>query len=51
MVIFQAIHAGNARSETVSALRISPFSNQVLLIAVLGAVGLHVAALHLPFTQ
>jgi hypothetical protein len=51
MVIFQAIHAGNTRSETVSALRISPFSNRVLLIAVLGAVGLHVAALHLPFTQ
>jgi magnesium-transporting ATPase (P-type) len=51
MVIFQAIHAGNARSETTSALRISPFSNRMLLIAVLGAVGLHMAALHLPFTQ
>ena len=51
MVIFQAVHAGNARSETVSALRISPFSNRMLLIAVLAAVGLHVAALQLPFTQ
>jgi calcium-translocating P-type ATPase len=51
MVIFQAVHAGNARSEHVSALRISPFSNRILLIAVLGAVALHVVALHLPFTQ
>lgn len=51
MVIFQAFHAGNARSEHVSAFRISPFSNRFLLIAVLAAVALHVAALHLPFTQ
>ncbi|CAN5820088.1 cation-transporting P-type ATPase [soil metagenome] len=51
MVIFQAFHAGNARSENVSALRISPFSNRFLIIAVLGAVALHVAALYVPFTQ
>jgi calcium-translocating P-type ATPase len=51
MVIFQAVHAGNARSEHTSAFRISPFSNPVLAIAVAGAVGLHLAALHLPFTQ
>lgn len=51
MVIFQAIHAGNARSEHISALRLSIFSNPILLVAVLGAVLLHVGALHLPFTQ
>jgi magnesium-transporting ATPase (P-type) len=51
MVVFQAVHAGNARSEHISAFRLSLFSNPVLLIAVLGAVGLHVLALYLPFTQ
>lgn len=51
MVIFQAVHAGNARSETISAFRISPFSNRLLLAAVIGSIGIHVAALHLPFTQ
>ncbi len=51
MVIFQAIHAGNARSERTSALRISPLSNRFLLLAVLGSLALHVTALHLPFTQ
>ncbi len=51
MVVYQAIHAGNARSEHTSALRMSPFSNRFLLAAVAGAVGLHVAALHVPFTQ
>lgn len=51
MVIFQAVHAGNARSEHVSAFRLSLFSNPILLIAVLGAVSLHVLALYLPFTQ
>jgi calcium-translocating P-type ATPase len=51
MVVFQAFHAGNSRSEHVSVLRISPFSNRLLLAAVAGGLGLHVAALHLPFTQ
>ncbi len=51
LVIFQAVHAGNARSEHTSVFRISPFSNPFLLTAVAGAVGLHIGALYLPFTQ
>jgi calcium-translocating P-type ATPase len=51
MVVYQAIHAGNARSEHTSALRMSPFSNRFLLAAVVGALGIHFAALYLPFTQ
>ncbi len=51
MVIFQAVHVGNARSETISAFRISPFSNRLLFGAVVAALSIHVAALHLPFTQ
>jgi calcium-translocating P-type ATPase len=51
MVVFQAIHAGNSRSERTSVFRISLFSNRFLLLAVWGAVAIHIAALHLPFTQ
>lgn len=51
MVAFQAIHAGNARSEHASAFSISPFSNRMLLLAVVGSLALHLGALHLPFTQ
>jgi magnesium-transporting ATPase (P-type) len=51
MVIFMALHVGNARSESTSVLRLSPFSNPFLLAATLGAVGIHIAALYLPPTQ
>jgi Ca2+-transporting ATPase len=51
MVVFQALHAGNCRSEHRSALRKSPFSNRFLLIGTLGALAIHAAALQLPFTQ
>jgi calcium-translocating P-type ATPase len=51
MVVFQGLHAGNARSERRSVFRISPFSNPFLLLAVLGAVALHTVALHAPFVS
>jgi magnesium-transporting ATPase (P-type) len=51
MVIFQVFQAGNARSETVSIFRKSPFSNRFLFAATVAAVSVHVAALYLPPTQ
>ena len=51
MVVFQVFQAGNSRSETESVLRRSPLSNKVLFIATVAALGIHVAALYLPFTQ
>lgn len=51
MVVFQAFHVGNARSETRSLLTMNPFSNRFLLIAMLAAFAVHVAALYLPPTQ
>lgn len=51
MVVFMAFHAGNARSEHRSLLRINPASNPFLLIATIAALGVHFAALYLPPTQ
>ena len=51
MVVFQAFHVGNSRSEWRSVFRMSPFSNRFLLIGTATAVALHVAALSLPPTQ
>jgi len=51
MVVFQALHLGNSRSETLSAFAKSPFSNRFLLLGTLGALALHVAALYAPVTQ
>ncbi len=51
MVLFMAFHVGNARSEHRSVFRLSPFSNPFLLLAVLGALAVHVVALYLPPTQ
>ncbi len=51
MVVFQVFQAGNSRSETESVFRRSPFSNKLLFLATVAALGIHVAALHLPFTQ
>jgi Ca2+-transporting ATPase len=50
-VLFEIFHIGNARSERTSALRLSPFANRFLLGGTLGALGVHLAALHLPATQ
>lgn len=51
MVVFQALHVGNARSEHRSAFRKSPVSNRFLLVGTVTALALHVGALHAPFTQ
>lgn len=51
MVIYQVFQAGNCRSETDSVLFRNPLSNPFLFFATVAAVGVHVAALHLPFMQ
>lgn len=51
LVAYNVFQAGNARSENRSLFALSPWSNPFLFWATLGAVSLHVAALHLPFTQ
>lgn len=51
MVVFQALHVGNSRSETISAFGKSPFSNRFLFVGTLGALTIHAAALYLPVTQ
>ena len=51
MVLFQVFHVGNCRSELRSAFAKSPFSNRILFMGTAAALGLHIAALHLPFTQ
>ena len=51
MVVFMALHVGNARSQTRSVLRVSPLSNPFLLLATVAALGVHVAALYAPPTQ
>lgn len=51
MVLFQAFHAGNSRSESRSIFGISPFSNRFLLLAVLVSLAVHIGALYLPFTR
>lgn len=51
MVLFENFHIGNCRSETKSALVLSPLRSPVLLLGVLAALAVHVAALYLPWTQ
>jgi Ca2+-transporting ATPase len=51
MVVFMALHVGNARTESRSALRVNPLANPFLLVATVAALGVHVAALYLPPTQ
>jgi len=50
-VLFEIFHIGNSRSETHSVFRLSPFSNPVLLLGTLLALGVHLLALHTPFLQ
>jgi magnesium-transporting ATPase (P-type) len=51
MVLFQAFHVGNCRSEHRSAFAKSPFSNRFLFVGTALALGLQILALHLPATQ
>ena len=49
MVLFENVHIGNCRSETRSALGLSPLRSPILLSGAVGALLLHVCAMHLPF--
>jgi magnesium-transporting ATPase (P-type) len=49
MVLLENVQAGNARSETLPVLRLSPLRNPLLLAGTLGALSLHVVAMHVPF--
>lgn len=51
LVLFQAFHLGNSRSERRSVLQVSVTANRFLVLAQLAAIGVHVAALHHPATQ
>jgi magnesium-transporting ATPase (P-type) len=48
LVLFVNIHLGNCRSETRSALVLSPLRSPVLLTGTIGAFLVHVVAMHLP---
>ena len=48
MVLFENVHAINARSERISAFSIPFSANPSLFLAVLAAQGLHIAALYTP---
>ncbi len=49
MVLFENVHALNARSETKSVFRIPFAGNPFLIIAIVGAQALHIAAMYLPW--
>jgi magnesium-transporting ATPase (P-type) len=51
MVLMQNVDAINARSETISVLRLPLRNNPVLLAGVGVALGLHLAAMYLPWLQ
>jgi magnesium-transporting ATPase (P-type) len=51
MVLFENVHIGNCRSETTSALRLSPLRSPLLLGGALTALAVHVAAMYLPPLQ
>jgi Ca2+-transporting ATPase len=51
MVLFESVHIGNCRSETKSALRLSPFRSPVLLGGALVALSIHLGTTFLPLGQ
>ena len=51
MVLMQNVDAVNARSETRSVLRLPARNNPLLMLGVLIALGIHLAAMHLPWLQ
>jgi Ca2+-transporting ATPase len=51
MVMFQAIHVSNARSEHLSVFRKSPFSNPFLFVGTIAALLIHAGSLYLDPTQ
>jgi len=51
LVLFQSIHAFNARSEITSTFKISLKRNLFLVLGIFVAQGLHIAATFIPFMQ
>ncbi|MGB3223734.1 MAG: HAD-IC family P-type ATPase [Desulforhopalus sp.] len=51
LVLFQKVHVFNCRSESVSIFKKSLLKNKVLFIGVLTSLGIHIAALYMPWTQ
>lgn len=51
MVLFENVHIGNCRSETKSALVLSPLRSPALLAGALTAFLIHVAAMYAPIGQ
>ncbi|NND98058.1 MAG: HAD-IC family P-type ATPase [Pirellulaceae bacterium] len=51
MVLFENIHIGNCRSETKSALVMSPLRSPILLLGAITAFCIHLAAMHTSFGQ
>jgi Ca2+-transporting ATPase len=51
MVLFESIHIGNCRSETKSALRLSPFRSPILLGGAMLALSIHLGTMFLPLGQ
>ncbi len=51
MVVFQAFHLANVRSETRSVFRVGLWSNRLLAVGASVALGVHVVSLYLPPTQ
>lgn len=51
MVLFENVHIGNCRSETRSALSLSPLRSPFLVAGAISAFLIHVAAMHIPFLQ
>jgi magnesium-transporting ATPase (P-type) len=50
-VLFEVMHIGNSRSETISLFRLNPFSNRVLFLGTLAALAVHITAMYTPFFQ
>jgi magnesium-transporting ATPase (P-type) len=51
LVLFENVHIGNCRSETRSALTLSPLSSPVLLLGTVAAQLVHISVLYLPLGQ
>jgi magnesium-transporting ATPase (P-type) len=51
LVLFENIHIGNCRSETRSALAISPFRSPILLLGAAGAFSIHLFSMYFPPLQ
>jgi magnesium-transporting ATPase (P-type) len=51
LVLFENVHIGNCRSETQSALSLSPLRSPFLLAGAVCAFLVHLAAMHIPLLQ